>query len=93
MSLSRVTHREWSEPVAKNGIRSKATFNPNRLAVGGRAEQLACLQEELVGGGGVPAVAEDSPRPIAWVSTIAPDGARNLAPFSFFGAFSFDRSS
>lgn len=31
-----------------------------------------------------------APRPIAWVSSIAPDGARNLAPFSFFGAFSFD---
>src|ERR1017187_4178156 len=24
------------------------------------------------------------PRPIAWVSTISPDGATNLAPFSFF---------
>ena len=24
------------------------------------------------------------PRPIAWVSTISPDGAPNLAPFSFF---------
>ncbi|HXT00960.1 MAG TPA: flavin reductase family protein [Elusimicrobiota bacterium] len=24
------------------------------------------------------------PRPIAWVSTVAPDGATNLAPFSFF---------
>ncbi len=24
------------------------------------------------------------PRPIAWVSTIAPDGTRNAAPFSFF---------
>lgn len=31
-----------------------------------------------------------APRPIAWVSSLAPDGARNLAPFSFFGAFSFD---
>lgn len=31
-----------------------------------------------------------APRPIAWVSTIGPDGTRNLAPFSFFGAFSFD---
>ena len=27
------------------------------------------------------------PRPIAWVSTIASDGARNLAPFSFFNVF------
>lgn len=26
------------------------------------------------------------PRPIAWVSTVAPDGRRNLAPFSFFTA-------
>ncbi len=25
-----------------------------------------------------------TPRPIAWVSTIAPDGRTNLAPFSFF---------
>jgi flavin reductase (DIM6/NTAB) family NADH-FMN oxidoreductase RutF len=30
------------------------------------------------------------PRPIAWVSTIASDGTRNLAPFSFFNAFSFN---
>lgn len=30
-----------------------------------------------------------APRPIAWVSTIGTAG-RNLAPFSFFGAFSFD---
>ncbi|MGH2945122.1 MAG: flavin reductase family protein [Solirubrobacteraceae bacterium] len=29
------------------------------------------------------------PRPIAWVSTLSPDGARNLAPFSFFNAFCF----
>jgi flavin reductase (DIM6/NTAB) family NADH-FMN oxidoreductase RutF len=25
-----------------------------------------------------------APRPIAWVSTVGPDGSRNLAPFSFF---------
>jgi flavin reductase (DIM6/NTAB) family NADH-FMN oxidoreductase RutF len=31
-----------------------------------------------------------SPRPIAWVSSMSPDGAPNLAPFSFFNAFSFD---
>jgi flavin reductase (DIM6/NTAB) family NADH-FMN oxidoreductase RutF len=31
-----------------------------------------------------------APRPIAWVSSLAPDGTPNLAPFSFFGAFSFD---
>jgi flavin reductase (DIM6/NTAB) family NADH-FMN oxidoreductase RutF len=30
-----------------------------------------------------------APRPIAWVSTIGADGVRNLAPFSFFNAFSF----
>lgn len=29
------------------------------------------------------------PRPIAWVSTMSADGSRNLAPFSFFNAFSF----
>ena len=29
------------------------------------------------------------PRPIAWVSTVGADGSRNLAPFSFFNAFSF----
>jgi len=28
------------------------------------------------------------PRPIAWVSTINPSGARNLAPFSFFNGIS-----
>ncbi len=27
-----------------------------------------------------------TPRPIAWVSTVAPDGRTNLAPFSFFQA-------
>jgi flavin reductase (DIM6/NTAB) family NADH-FMN oxidoreductase RutF len=31
-----------------------------------------------------------APRPVAWVSSLAPDGSPNLAPFSFFGAFSFD---
>lgn len=31
-----------------------------------------------------------TPRPVAWVSSLAADGARNLAPFSFFGAFSFE---
>jgi flavin reductase (DIM6/NTAB) family NADH-FMN oxidoreductase RutF len=31
-----------------------------------------------------------APRPIAWLSTLDPEGGRNLAPFSFFGAFSFD---
>ena len=29
-----------------------------------------------------------APRPIAWVSSVAADGTRNLAPFSFFNAFS-----
>ena len=27
-----------------------------------------------------------TPRPIAWVSTISPEGKTNLAPFSFFNA-------
>lgn len=30
------------------------------------------------------------PRPIAWVSTIAPDGSYNLAPFSYFMAIGAD---
>lgn len=30
------------------------------------------------------------PRPIAWVSSVAPDGARNLAPFSYFMAITDD---
>jgi flavin reductase (DIM6/NTAB) family NADH-FMN oxidoreductase RutF len=30
-----------------------------------------------------------APRPIAWVSTVGTDGTANLAPFSFFNAFSF----
>lgn len=30
------------------------------------------------------------PRPIAWVSTLDEDGTPNLAPFSFYNAFSFD---
>lgn len=29
------------------------------------------------------------PRPIAWVSTVSTEGRANLAPFSFFNAFSF----
>lgn len=31
-----------------------------------------------------------TPRPIAWVSTRASDGINNLAPYSFFNAFSAD---
>lgn len=31
-----------------------------------------------------------APRPIAWVATTSRDGAQNLAPFSFFNAFSTD---
>jgi flavin reductase (DIM6/NTAB) family NADH-FMN oxidoreductase RutF len=30
------------------------------------------------------------PRPIAWVSSLAADGTRNLAPFSFFNVFAVD---
>lgn len=30
------------------------------------------------------------PRPIAWVSTVAPDGTPNLAPYSFFGGVCTD---
>ena len=29
-----------------------------------------------------------APRPIGWISTIGRDGALNLAPYSFFNAFS-----
>jgi flavin reductase (DIM6/NTAB) family NADH-FMN oxidoreductase RutF len=29
-----------------------------------------------------------TPRPIAWVTTLGPNGVTNLAPFSFFNAFS-----
>ncbi|MCY7397081.1 MAG: flavin reductase family protein [Nocardioides sp.] len=29
------------------------------------------------------------PRPIGWISTVAADGARNLAPYSFFNAFNY----
>ena len=28
------------------------------------------------------------PRPIGWISTVAADGVLNLAPYSFFNAFS-----
>lgn len=31
-----------------------------------------------------------TPRPIAWVTTIAPDGVRNAAPFSYFNVFGED---
>jgi flavin reductase (DIM6/NTAB) family NADH-FMN oxidoreductase RutF len=30
------------------------------------------------------------PRPVAWLSTLAPDGTPNLAPFSFFGGVTSD---
>lgn len=29
------------------------------------------------------------PRPIGWISTMAPDGTRNLAPYSFFNMFNY----
>jgi flavin reductase (DIM6/NTAB) family NADH-FMN oxidoreductase RutF len=29
------------------------------------------------------------PRPIGWVSTVDPEGRRNLAPYSFFNAFNY----
>ncbi len=29
------------------------------------------------------------PRPIGWISTLSADGVRNLAPYSFFNAFSY----
>lgn len=28
-----------------------------------------------------------APRPIGWIGSVSPDGVRNLAPYSFFGAF------
>lgn len=31
-----------------------------------------------------------APRPIAWISTLSPEGGNNLAPYSFFNAFSED---
>lgn len=30
-----------------------------------------------------------APRPIGWISSVSADGARNLAPFSFFNAFNY----
>lgn len=30
-----------------------------------------------------------APRPIGWVSSLAPDGTRNLAPYSFFNLFNY----
>lgn len=30
-----------------------------------------------------------APRPIGWIGSLAPDGRRNLAPYSFFNAFSY----
>jgi flavin reductase (DIM6/NTAB) family NADH-FMN oxidoreductase RutF len=29
------------------------------------------------------------PRPIGWISSVSPKGARNLAPYSFFNAFNY----
>jgi flavin reductase (DIM6/NTAB) family NADH-FMN oxidoreductase RutF len=30
-----------------------------------------------------------APRPIGWISTVSPEGVRNLAPYSFFNAFNY----
>ncbi|MDO9456347.1 flavin reductase family protein [Nocardioides sp.] len=30
-----------------------------------------------------------APRPIGWISSVSADGARNLAPYSFFNAFNY----
>lgn len=30
-----------------------------------------------------------APRPIGWISTVAPNGARNLAPYSFFNLINY----
>lgn len=30
-----------------------------------------------------------APRPIGWISTLSPEGRRNLAPYSFFNLFSY----
>lgn len=30
-----------------------------------------------------------APRPIGWISTIGPDGTRNIAPYSFFNLFNY----
>lgn len=30
-----------------------------------------------------------APRPIGWISTLSPEGKRNLAPYSFFNAFNY----
>ena len=29
------------------------------------------------------------PRPIGWISTVNPEGVRNLAPYSFFNGFNY----
>jgi flavin reductase (DIM6/NTAB) family NADH-FMN oxidoreductase RutF len=49
------------------------TFDPDEVD----RPRLASLANGLV-----------APRPVAWVSTLGPGGAPNLAPFSFFNAFS-----
>lgn len=48
-----------------------AEFSPASLAIGERAALLTALV---------------APRPVAFVSTVGPDGRGNLAPFSFFMA-------
>jgi len=30
-----------------------------------------------------------APRPIGWISTLSPEGVRNIAPYSFFNAFNY----
>jgi len=49
------------------------TFDPADL----RRREVAALINAIV-----------APRPIAWVSSLGPDGTPNLAPFSFYNAFS-----
>jgi len=54
-------------------VNGMASFDPDELS---RAD-VSLLMNSIV-----------APRPIAWVSSIGRDGVANLAPFSFFNAFS-----
>ena len=46
------------------------------------AKELSAKEKYFMLIGGV------APRPIAWVATVSKDGRHNIAPFSFFNAFS-----
>src|SRR3989304_3767260 len=71
------------------GGRKRRAGGPILTTHGQTAERATLARVPLLGGRTVPAETGGS-GPIAFVSTVAPDGVRNLAPFSFFNAVCAD---